>query len=151
MSRNATSPRAIARTTSVTVWLPMLPPVPMSSGMKKAQGHHRASSSSKLRRTVPVYASATNSSSSQPTRLRTSSGTPTQSVRQVQRLGAAEALDVLGRLGLEDVGDVVLGDDAEQVVVVVDDGDREQVAVGQQAGGGLLVGSRRGRGRSMAP
>ena len=34
-SRSATSPMAIARTMSVTVWLPMLPPVPMSSGMKK--------------------------------------------------------------------------------------------------------------------
>ena len=36
MSRIVTSPSAIARTISVTVWLPMLPPVPISSGMKKA-------------------------------------------------------------------------------------------------------------------
>ena len=50
------------------------------------------------------------------------------------------ALDVLGRLGLEDVRDVVLGDDPEQAVVVVDDRDGEQVALGQQAGGGLPVG-----------
>ena len=35
MSRSVTSPSAIARTISVTVWLPMLPPVPISSGMKK--------------------------------------------------------------------------------------------------------------------
>ena len=41
---------------------------------------------------------------------------------------------------LEDVGDVVLGDDPEEVVVVVDDRDREQVPLGQEVGGGLAVG-----------
>ncbi len=40
----------------------------------------------------------------------------------------------------EDVRDVVLGDDAEQVVVVVDDRDGQQVAVGQQPRRDLLVG-----------
>ena len=54
MSRIATSPRAIARTTSVTVWLPTLPPVPISSGMKKLSATTAASSPSKLLRTVPV-------------------------------------------------------------------------------------------------
>ena len=84
-----------------------------------------------------MYASATNRSSSQPIRLRTSSATLDDAVRDVQRLGAAEPLDVLGRLGLEDVGDVVLGDDPEQVILVVDDRDREEVAFGQQVGGRL--------------
>ena len=64
---------------------------------------------------------------------------------------AAEPLDVLGGLGLEDVGDVVLGDDPDQVVRVVDDRDREEVPFGQEAGRGLAVGARRGRGRWSAP
>jgi hypothetical protein len=59
-------------------------------------------------------------------------GDAREAVGQVQRLGAAEPLDVLGRLLLEDVGDVVLGDDAEEVVLVVDDRDREQVPLGEQ-------------------
>ena len=58
----------------------------------------------------------------------------------VQRLGAAEPLDVLGRLLLEDVGHVVLGDDPEQAVVVVHDRHGQQVAVGQQPRGDLPVG-----------
>ena len=53
-SRNETSLRAMARTIRVTVWLPMLPPVPIRSGMKKLSATTAASSSSKSRRTVPV-------------------------------------------------------------------------------------------------
>jgi hypothetical protein len=53
-SRSETSPRAIARTISVTVWLPTLPPVPISSGMKKLRETTAASSSWKSRSTVPV-------------------------------------------------------------------------------------------------
>ena len=44
-SRSETSSSAIARTISVTVWLPMLPPVPMSSGMKKLSATTADSSS----------------------------------------------------------------------------------------------------------
>ena len=74
-----------------------------------------------------------------------------QAVRNVERLGPAETLDVLGGLGLEHIGDVVLGDDPEQAVLVVDNRDRQQVPLGQQAGRGLLVRSQREHGRWSAP
>ena len=44
-----------------------------------------------------------------------------EAVRHVEWLRTADALEVLGRLFLDDVGDVVLGDDAEQVILIVDD------------------------------
>ena len=40
---------------------------------------------------------------------------------------AGQAIDVLGRLILDDVDDVVDRDDADQLVLLVDDRDREQV------------------------
>ena len=36
-SRTRTSPTARARVTVVAAWLPVLPPVPVSSGMKRAR------------------------------------------------------------------------------------------------------------------
>ena len=74
-----------------------------------------------------------------------------QAVGQVQRLRTTEALDVLGGLGLDDVGHVVLGDDPQQAVRVVHDGDGQQVAVGEQARSGLLVGRRPEPARCPAP
>ena len=74
-SRRETSLRAMARTIRVTVWLPTLPPVPISSGMKKLRATACSSSRENARRTLPVYASAMNSSSSQPIRFRTSRAT----------------------------------------------------------------------------
>ena len=40
---------------------------------------------------------------------------------------AGQAVDVLGRLVLDDVDDVVHRDDADQLVLLVDDRDRQQV------------------------
>ncbi len=60
----------------LVVWLPALPPVPMSRGMKKARETTAAICSSKWRSTLPVSVSVRNSSSSQPTRLRTTVSTP---------------------------------------------------------------------------
>ncbi len=49
-----TSPTAMARTMVVVIWVPLLPPVPMRSGMKKARAMAASSCSSKARSTVPV-------------------------------------------------------------------------------------------------
>ena len=75
-------------------------------------------------------------------RRRTSNPARGEPVRHVERLRTADALEVLGRLLLEDVGDVVLGDDAEQMVLIVDDRQRQEVLVDEQIGRRLLVGIR---------
>src|SRR6266545_664012 len=64
-SRRRISPTARPRTIVVTVWEPELPPVPMSSGMKKESATTFASSDSKWRSTVPVRVSVTKRRSSQ--------------------------------------------------------------------------------------
>ena len=70
-SRSRISPTARPRTIVVTVCEPELPPVPISSGMKKESATTLASSLSKWRSTVPVKVSVTNSRSSQLNRRRT--------------------------------------------------------------------------------
>ncbi len=67
--RKLTSPTAMARTMVVVICVPLLPPVPMSSGIKKARAIAASNCSSKERKTVPVYASATNSTRSQTMRF----------------------------------------------------------------------------------
>ncbi len=49
-----TSPTAMARTIVVVIWVPLLPPVPIRSGMKKASAMAASSCSSNARSTVPV-------------------------------------------------------------------------------------------------
>ena len=52
---------------------------------------------------------------------------------------ARQAVDVLGRLVLDDVDDVVDGNDADQLVLLVNDGDRQQVVGGDLARDFLLI------------
>ena len=53
---------------------------------------------------------------------------------------AGQAVDVLGRLVLDDVDDVVDGDDADELVLLVDDRDRQQVVGGDLPRHFFLVG-----------
>jgi len=75
MSRRSISPRPMARTSVVTVWLPTLPPMPTISGMNSVSAGTSSSRFSKATSTCVVSSPATNRKSSQPTRRRTSSGT----------------------------------------------------------------------------
>ena len=100
-SRSATSPRAIARTIERHRLAADVAAGADQERDEEAQRHDRGQLALEVRAApCRCSASAMNSSSSQPTRLRTSSGDARQAVRDVQRLRAAEALDVLGGLGL---------------------------------------------------
>ncbi|SAF70636.1 Uncharacterised protein [Enterobacter hormaechei] len=68
-SRRWTSPSAMARTSVEVICVPLFPPVPISSGIKNASAMADSSASSKCWITELVYASATNSSSSQTERF----------------------------------------------------------------------------------
>ncbi len=52
--RKLTSPTAMARTMVVVIWVPLLPPVPISRGIKNARAMAASNCSSKARSTVPV-------------------------------------------------------------------------------------------------
>ena len=62
--------------TATLDWLPQLPPVPMSMGMKPMSTEHTARESSKLEMTMPVKVAESISSISQGSRLLTVSHTP---------------------------------------------------------------------------
>ena len=51
-----------------------------------------------------------------------------------------QPIDVLGRLVLDDVDDIINGDDADQLVLFVDDRDRQQIITGDALGDLFLVG-----------
>ena len=79
------------------------------------------------------------SADSQPARLRSISPNPMLEVRRVEGLHAAQLLDVLGRLLLHDVDDVVDGDDALHAALGVDDRHGQEVVLGEQLAHRLLV------------
>ena len=76
-SLGVTSPSAMARITRVEACEPELPPLEMMSGMNTASTTARAISASNRLMAAVVSISLTNSTASQPTRLRTISTSPT--------------------------------------------------------------------------
>ena len=74
-SRGRTSSRASARVTVVAAWLPVLPPVPMISGMNRERTTISSSVSSKTPSTCTVRVAPTASTSSHVMRERISAST----------------------------------------------------------------------------
>ena len=124
-SRSARRARCRARST-VSVCVAALPPMPATIGMKTASAVTRARS---CPRTAPTTAAARNAvtrlTPSHGSRLRSDSAAGVNDALVAGHAG--QAVDVLGRLVLDDVDDVVDGDDADQLVLLVDDRNRQQV------------------------
>ena len=126
--------------TSVAACEPELPPLLMMSGTNSARMTARAISFSKNPMAVAVSISPMNSTASQRPRFRTMSSEADLQIGLVQRLAAADLLDVLGRLLLDHVHDVVGRHDALHPAFRVHDRNGEQALVHQQVRHGFLVG-----------
>ena len=132
------SPSASPRTMTVSVWVAALPPMPATIGMKTA--------SAVAWLIVPSNAATTDAATKAVTRLMPSHGRRLRSASNGRGLDplvarhAGQAVEVLGRLVLQDVDHVVDRDDAGQLVLLVDDRNRQQVVGGHQPGRFLLVG-----------
>ena len=88
---------------------------------------------------MAVSISPRNSAASQPPRFFTIAREAHLEVGRVERLDAAELLDVLGGLLLDDVDDVVDGDDALHAPLGVDHRDGEEVVLREHVRDRLLV------------
>ena len=113
------------RTITVSVCVAALPPMPATIGMNTA----RIGSAS----IVPVNSPTTPAARNAVARLTPSHGRRFRSDSARRRehtlvaRDAGQAIDVFGRLVLDDVDDVIHGDDADQLVLLVDDRNRQQV------------------------
>ena len=131
------------RTITVSVCVAALPPMPATTGMNTASAGTSLMSPSKSATTDAARNAVTRFTSSHGTRFRSDSAAVENDT--VVAGDAGEPVDVLGRLILDDVDDVVNRDDADQLVLFVDDGNREQVVRRDQARDLFLVGVRRAR------
>ena len=138
-SSNRTSPTAKARVTVVAACAPVLPPVPMISGMKSA------SFTTSLRVVLEDLEHVDgqgrrHDQEEQPDDPRAGDAQHRgRHVRAAQRLGASGAGKVLGLLLLEDLHGIVDRDDSDQAVLGVDDRQRQQVGLADQACSLFLV------------
>ena len=128
---------ASARTVTVMVWVPALPPMLATIGISTASATILAIEPSKLLITQ-ADSSAHEQVREQPGKPALDDG-PDRVGEFLLAAHAAERLDVLLGLLLDHVDDVVEGDDADQPVVVVDDRRRDQVVALEQARDLLLV------------
>ena len=122
---------ASARTVTVMVWVPALPPMLATIGISTASATIFAIEPSKWLMTQAETSAVSRLASSHGKRLLAM--VQTESDSSSSPLHAAERLDVLLRLLLDDVDDVVEGDDADQAVVVVHHRRRDQVVALEQA------------------
>ena len=111
----------------------------MISGTNSASTTARAISFSKYPIAVAVSISPTNRIASHPARFFTIAPEADLEVGLVQRLHAADLLDVLARLFLHHVDDVVHGDDALHPPLGVDHRDGEQMVLRHELRDRLLV------------
>ena len=128
---------ASARTATVMVWVPALPPMLATIGISTA--------SATIFSIEPSNCRITQEASSAVTRLASSQGkrplamVQTESDSSSCAADAAERLDVLFGLLLDDVDDVVEGEHADQAVAVVHHRRRDQVVALEHARHLLLV------------
>ena len=132
------SPSAMPRTITVSVCVAALPPMPATTGMNTASTGTILDRPSNSATTDAARKAVTRFTSSHGTRLRSDSTARRE--HAVVAGDAGQAVDVLGRLVLDDVDDVVDGDDADELVLFVDDRDREQVVRRDQPRDFFLVG-----------
>ena len=119
-------PVASPRTATVEVWLPIEPPSPMITGTKASRKRASWNCSWKYCEQQADHQQADDADQE---RRQAQARDPERAlfVEQLAVGGAGQLEQVLGRLLLDDVDDVVDRDDADQAVLVVDHRHREQV------------------------
>ena len=125
----------MARTATVMVWVPALPPIEATIGISTASATICWIVASNKAITQEARMAVARLTSSQPKRLRVSS----RHCVMLLMADAAEMQDLLGRLLLDDVDDVIDRQHADQAPVLVDHGGREQIVLLEAEGDVLLV------------
>ena len=125
------------RTMTVRVCVAALPPMPATIGMNTASAVIRSIVPSKSA-TTDAARNAVDQVDAQP-RQPLAQRLPRRRERALVAGHAGQTIDVFGRLVLDDVDDVVNGDDADQLVLFVDDRNGEEVVGRDLARHFLLV------------
>ena len=132
------SPRAMPRTITVSVWVAALPPMLATTVMSAASA--MICSTRRLELSHHERRQGGRDQVHPEPRQPLAPCLPRRREHVLVGGNARQTQDVLGGLVLDDVDDVVHGDDADQLVLVVDDRNGQQVVVGHLLGDLLLVG-----------